>query len=415
MGEKADSELVRRQNRRIVLESLRQHGPLARIELGRLTGLSPASITSISAQLIEDNAILELDERISFSPHVRRGRPVVRLGLKPSATHVVAAKISADEVQMVLADFSGAQVTQKVLPVPTFTATQDGFGKRIALELGAFLGEAGLRPTEIARIGIAAQGNADSRDGQIVWSPVFKARGIPVARPIEDLLGVPCMLANDANMIAEGLAAKDLTRYGGVTAVVFTGYGVGMGLIIDGKVFHGATGAASELGHMNHIPHGALCRCGRHGCLEAYVADYAILRMANDVRDGDLAAVPPEKMQALLARAQAGDAAVQAAYSKAGDALGFGIARLIAILNPDRVVIAGPGLTASEFVEPAMRQAIIDGVVEELRRNVAIEYVSFSTDMIISGTITALLRTLDRDVFAAGPIELREAPRKAGE
>jgi predicted NBD/HSP70 family sugar kinase len=415
MGEKADSELVRRQNRRIVLESLRRHGPMARIELGRLTGLSPASITSISAQLIGDNAILELDDRISLSSHVRRGRPVVRLALKPSATHVAAIKISADELQIVLADFSGKEVAQKTLPLPTFTAKQDAFGNLVAKELKTFLDAAGLKPSQIARIGIAAQGNADSRDGRIAWSPVFAARDIPITKPIEDTLGIPCMLANDANMIAEGLAAKDPARYGGVTAVVFTGYGVGMGLIIDGKVFHGATGAASELGHMNHIPHGALCRCGRGGCLEAYVADYAILRMAEEAGESDIAAVPPEKMQALLERAQGGDAAAQAAYAKAGDALGFGIARLIALLNPDRVVIAGPGLTASQFVEPAMQKAIADGVVEELRRNVAIEYISFSTDMIISGTVTALLRVLDRDVFAAGPIMQHVMLREAGE
>jgi predicted NBD/HSP70 family sugar kinase len=126
--------------------------------------------------------------------------------------------------------------------------------------------------------------------------------------------------------------------------------------------------------------------------------------MAEGGGDADLKTVQPEKMTELLARAQAGDKAVVAAFAKAGEALGFGISRLIAIINPDRIIVAGPSLPAAEFTEKAMHQAINDGVVEELRRHVSIEYTSFNTDTIVSGTITALLQAVDRDVFAAGPI-----------
>lgn len=402
MAEKADSELVRRQNRRIVLGALRQHGASARVELGRLTGLSPASITTICAQLIQEGVIREESLPLVLPPSGRRGRPVVRLSLNPDAALVMAVKISIDDVMIVLTDFQGETIARNEVRLPTYDAGRDAFGQALADAIADFIAWQKVNPRRLARIAIAIQGLADSRRGTIVWSPAFKAGDIPVAEPVETRFGVPCFVANDANMIAEGLVASDRERYGGVTAAIFTGYGVGMGVIIGGEVFHGASGAAAEFGHMNHIPDGALCRCGKRGCIEAYVADYGILRhyLGETEREAPRSAVPESTMIGLHQKAKAGDARARAAFELAGTALGYGIGRVISILNPDRIVLAGPGLQTSELMERAMREALEKSVVEVLRRDVAIEQVRFSDDMIVRGTIDALLRIIDRDVFA---------------
>jgi|JI10StandDraft_1071094.scaffolds.fasta_scaffold05975_4 predicted NBD/HSP70 family sugar kinase len=403
MGEKADSELVRRQNRRIVLAALRQHGASARVELGRLTGLSPASITTISAQLISEGIISEEGTTFGAPSSGKRGRPVVRLALNPDAALVMAVKISIDDVMIALTDFRGEIIARNEIRLPTYGAGRQEFGGQLATEIVNFLAWQKVPAQRIARIGVAVQGLADSRRGTIVWSPAFAAGDIPVAQSIETRLGIPCIVANDANMIAEGLVTIDKQRYGGVTAAIFTGYGVGMGIIINGDVFHGATGAAAEFGHMNHIPDGALCRCGRRGCLEAYVADYGIVRHFSNETDIAVprSAVPESIMTGLHQRAKSGDTSARRAFETAGKALGYGIGRVISILNPDRIVLAGPGLQTSDLLEHAMREALEDSVVEVLRRDVVIEQVRFSDDMILRGTIDSLLRTIDREVFAA--------------
>ena len=404
MQEKADSELVRRQNRRLVLNALRHHGALARIELGRSTGLSPASITSIASQLIAERVIEELDQAFPLGASTRRGRPVVRLGIKPEAAHVLAVNISIDKVGLAIADFNGQILHRASLHMTTYTAKADSFGDEVASGIVAFLKTAAFEATDISRIGIAVQGLADDKTGRLLWSPAFSAKNIPLTAPITAKLGVACLIANDANMIAEGFLADDPRTSRGITATIFTGYGVGMGLIIDGKVYLGATGGASEFGHMNHIPHGAPCRCGRRGCIEAYAADYGIWREANGARDADVPheAINPALMQALLKRAMDGDVKAVQAFEKAGEALGFGIARLIAILNPDRIVIAGPGLNAAQIIEPSLHRGVVAGVIEELRKNVSIEFVPFETDMILRGNIAALLKAVDGDMAAHG-------------
>jgi predicted NBD/HSP70 family sugar kinase len=404
MREKADSELVRRQNRRIVLETLRGQGPQARIGLGRSTGLSPASITSISSQLMEDGIIVERHDAEVLPEPNRRGRPQTLLDLDPAAAQVLAVKISIDGIELALADYRGTILRRGASRLATYDADASAFGGRVADEIAGFLAEAPSARGQLARIAIAIQGVADSRAGTIMWSPAFRARNIAVVEPVQRALGIACSISNDANMIAEGL---DQRSRGETSAVVFIGYGVGMGLILDGKVYHGPTGAAAEFGHMNHLPGGALCRCGRRGCVEAYAADYGILRSAGSNDDSappQLSAVPVATMRQLEDQARAGEPRAVQAYRKAGEAIGYGLARLAALLNPTRILLSGPGTHAIELIRPHLMQAIEDGVVAELRQNLVVNTVPIDTDMIIKGTIDSALRELDREVFAGGAV-----------
>lgn len=411
MREKADSDLVRRQNRLLLIEALRQHGPLARVELGRQTGLSPASITSISSQLIADGILEEAGEpQAAAEATHRRGRPLTHIDINPKSAHVVAVKLSIDGIELALADGRGSVTARRTAHTTTYDADPQVFGRVVADEITALLARAQLPVRSVARIGIAVQGVADSRLGTVVWSPAFRSRNIAVSAIIEDRLGIACSMANDANMIAEGLISADRALYSGTAAVVFIGYGVGMGLIVNGQVYHGPTGAAAEFGHMNHLPDGPLCRCGRRGCVEAYAADYSLLRWASGeaaTRPPSFNAIPEDVMLTLEEAAHGGEAMARGAYEKAGEALGFGLARLIAILTPSRIVLAGPGTRAMPLIMPSLARALADGVVEELRRNVEIEVVPIATDMIITGTIALVLRHVDREVFANGPPGLR--------
>jgi predicted NBD/HSP70 family sugar kinase len=178
-----------------------------------------------------------------------------------------------------------------------------------------------------------------------------------------------------------------------------------MGMIINRRVYQGATGAASEFGHMNHVPDGARCMCGRRGCLEAYAGNYAILRQVLGKDEDD----PHNWMEygaadtnEVEARARAGDALALAAYDRAGRALGFGIGRMVALLNPARVVIAGSGAGAADLLEQPLRTGFADAVVETLRKDVDMTFVPHSDDLILRGTISVLLRDIDRNLAADG-------------
>ncbi len=396
MNKKADIDVVRRQNRFMILQALRLRGPMPRVDLGRVTQLSPATVTTITAQLMVEDLIME--QQVDHGAHTARGRPTVALQLNPLTLKVLALKISIDRFELILSDYSGHRVAEDVLALSTFKMSPAEIVDKASAFILHFLAQHGLESRQVKKLGIAVQGAADANTGELSWSPAFQVRNITLVEPISAQTGIDCVLANDANMIAEGLMARELNLYRGTAAVVFLGYGVGMGLVINGTVFHGATGAAAEFGHMNHIPLGALCRCGRLGCLEAYASDYGILRHAEKLPldiPPPYAAVDRSVMLALEDAARRGDQNAVAAYQNAGRALGYGLARVIALLNPDRIVISGPGLHAFALMENALNQALEEGVVEALRQNITIEKLPLNTDMILTGTINKILGELD--------------------
>lgn len=403
MLQKANSELVRKRNRGLVLESLRRHGPMARVQLGHVTGLSPASITTISAGLLDEGLIFALEDE-ARPLTAQRGRPLTKLSLNPDACCVMAISVTADGTTLAVADFAGRMVDESRLDINTFTIEREQFALKLASAIRSYARDRGNLLAKIARISIAVQGVADTNEGSIAWSPAFEARDIPVTRPLSELLNIPCVIANNTNRIADALLAENDSKYGGATAVVFLGHGVGLGLILDGKVFEGASGRASEIGHMNHDPQGPLCRCGMRGCLEAYSADYGIYRLAGGTGKsavGIRKPLPPGTMEKLQRDAEAGDERALFAFSRAGEVLGFGLSRLIALINPSLVVFTGPGTTAFHLMRPSLHDAIARSLVNDLHKDVAFEVAEGGRDLIISGSLMEALRTLDREVFAA--------------
>ena len=203
----------------------------------------------------------------------------------------------------------------------------------------------------------------------MLWTPCLEDRGIDFANPLANRLGVPAIVINDCSAMVEGLHWIEPSLYAGNFVVVLIGYGIGMGLFLDGRTFSGRRSSATEFGHTNHQPDGALCRCGQRGCIEAYAADYAIWRRATglDPASDPHRFQPSEAdMAALVERARAGDPAVLQAFEEAGQAIGYGLGRLFTITDPMKIVFTGIGLRAFAFLEQPIRSGLGDSLVNAM-------------------------------------------------
>ncbi|MCX5515203.1 ROK family protein [Kaistia algarum] len=408
MQYKADTELVRRQNRGLVLQTLRRIGSLARVELGRATGLSPATISAITADLLSEHLIVtaSIEERAERPPG--RGRPRVALSLNASAAFVLGVKVSLNSVTLILCDYGGHLRDRTRLAIPTQGHEAKQFVPRLAEAILAYLEARGVPHRKLPEIPIAVPGVVDQTTGKLIWSPTISVDVGAIPGPLSEALGIPVSVTNDVNMIGQALNSRDPLRYGGTFAVIFIAYGVGMGLYINGRLFSGAFGSGAEFGHSNHIPGGALCRCGRRGCVEAYVADYAIYRAVENLPpDEPPADIDPdaETMRQLEVRARGGDDRVRSAYHQAGLALGYGLSRLLAILNPERVAFTGRGLAAFDLMEAGFRAGLEEGLVAEIGRMTEIEVLSPEDDLVDVGILAGALQRLDRDIFASADHE----------
>lgn len=182
MTRKADRDQIRRQNRSIVLQALRRNGPMARIDLGHMTRLSPATVTAITSDLLDQGLILSLESE-EPKTHQARGRPRTLLKLNPDAVYTVGVRLSVNHIDMSLVNFAGEVTQDKRAYFDSATADAQSFPKTLVDAIRDFLQEAGVGPSRVREIGVAAQGVVETESGIVSWSPAFAGRKIPVVDP----------------------------------------------------------------------------------------------------------------------------------------------------------------------------------------------------------------------------------------
>ncbi|MEP3234133.1 MAG: ROK family transcriptional regulator [Hyphomicrobiales bacterium] len=397
---KADTELVRQQNRSLVLETLRHNGALASIELGEKTGLSPATISAITNDMLAER-LIETD-KLETEKHrnTQRGRPKVKLKLAENAARMLGIRLTHNAISLTVADFCGNILARHNDTIETASLSADAFGAVIVDSALAFLESNQLSADHISIISVACQGSVDAKRGSIIWSPAFSARNIPVAAPLTDVLNAPCLVANDTNSIAHLLHVEN-EALNDSFAVFYLGSGIGLGLYVNGDLLEGAEGSASEFGHMLLEADGALCRCGRRGCIEAYASDFGIMRLANEnLADLDPADITPsqEEMEKLADVARNGDEKAKQAFDKAGSALGTGLGNLIMLANPKNLLFTGPGVKHFDLLEPAIHKALEHAAKNGHQPKMSM--IDDDRDLIESGLLALGYTKLDREIFA---------------
>lgn len=243
--------------------------------------------------------------------------------------------------------------------------------------------------TGVAAVGIGCAGLVDARTGVLHSSPNLPDwRGTAIARLARRHFRVPVFVENDATCAAFGESLARGERGRNLIAITL-GTGVGGGVVVDGRVVHGAQGFGGEIGHMTVDPDGPRCRCGARGCLEAYAGSYGIARLARsalrargrvwDRRRG------PLTDRAVMDAARGRDAAARAAVREAGEHLGIAIASLIDVLNPSVVVVGGGIAAAFDVLEPHVTRAVRRHAFPEAVAATAIERFRLGNDAAVVG------------------------------
>lgn len=259
------------------------------------------------------------------------------------------------------------------------------FIKRLSAAVACFRRDYGR---QLVSIGIGAAGDVDPEHGVLRFSPNLCWRAVKLAGPLEKLTGLPCVMENDANMAAWGAYELELGRKTGNILTLTLGTGIGSGMILEGKLYHGGTGSAGEAGHLKIEPGGRLCHCGGRGCLEAYCGSYAIMARARELIKNEeafvkkFAAPGHERFNTicLTNAAAAGHAAARQVWAETGHYLGMGLAGLILVLNPGCVVLTGGVSRARKWFMPAMLKVLENQQIKTPFEKVKIK-ISDSADL----------------------------------
>ncbi|WP_439598220.1 ROK family transcriptional regulator [Falsiroseomonas sp.] len=388
----ADPELMRAINRYHVIDTIRRDGPIARVEIAARTELSPASVSAITAQLIEEG-LIDI-HHVPPGGDAVRGRPRVLLGLNSSAYHVVGVKLTAYRIGIAVTDARGGSRASLVLPVRVARQPPEVVADLVEDGVRRCVADAGLEMARISGVGVGLPGVIDGIAGISHWSPVLGGASVPFAAAVADRLGVPVLLENDANLVAVAEHWFGLGRDQAAFAVVTVENTIGLGLIVDGKLYRGAHGIGPALGHTRMQPGGLPCRCGLRGCLDAYASDWGLLRQAEEaglLPAGDDA---PERIAGLAQRALEGEEAPAALFRQAGAAIGVAVANLVNLLNPPRVILTGEGLRAGALLRDPLFAAVAENVLPTLREGTEILLHSWGDEMWARGAATIVLRRI---------------------
>lgn len=378
--QKSDRASMKQSNQRLVLQLIRGQGPISRKAIAQLSGLSPASISGITGELIERGLVYEVGEAEGEG---RIGRREVLLRLNAHAGYVVGVKVAVRSIECVVTDLDANVLHGAATPLPfanQANPTPEAFPPADVIHaviqaIENLLTTAQIDRARLLGIGVGVNGIVDPDTGVSHLAPHFGWRNVPVAAPLAAHFGIPVLLENDARTLTVAEQWFGAGRGVDHFVTVVAGYGIGSGVVTNGQLYRGALSGAGEFGHIVLQVDGPRCLCGKRGCLETLAAEPAILRRVGEAlavgMPSALASVQPLTLDAVVHAADAGDALAQHALNDAGRWLGIGISSLVNILNPELLIINGEAVSGGRWyfepMEAALRAHSFDGLVDSLR------------------------------------------------
>ncbi|MFC7062188.1 ROK family transcriptional regulator [Halobacillus seohaensis] len=337
---------IKSENKQKVLQLIINHAPLSRASIAKELGLTKGTVSSLVSELINENIIYEYGPGSSSG-----GRRPVMLLFNEKAGYSIGINLGVNYILGILTNLKGEIVSEQkqsismhdfehMLPIITKT-------------IHSLIEDAPSSPYEVIGIGVGVPGIINHQ-GTILFAPNLKWENINLKEELEKTFKVPVSIDNEANAGAYGEKRnRDSTSDPNNIVYVSAGIGIGVGLIIDGKIYRGEEGYSGELGHMMIDINGRNCSCGSQGCWEMYASEKALQLEAQTV----LSSPEDLSLDYLIKKAQT-NSEISSVFEKVGYYLGIGISNILNTFNPKKVVIGN----RLAMAEDLLNQSVLDAI-----------------------------------------------------
>ena len=347
MKTKGDQSTARAMNRRLILNLLRQDGPRSRADIASVTGLSPAAVTFVVGDLVEEGVLIE-----GKSVAGAQGRRPIPVSVNYGGGLALGFKLMVGSVECVVTDLETNPLASLRLPLPSHEA--EVIADRLAGAAPELIRLADRPAARLMGVGISMPGVIDNRRAICIRSHRYDWNNVPLGEIVARRIGVPVWLEDDTNAYAIAQQLFGLGRHHRNMAVLAIGAGISCAQVFEGGLYRGAHGAAGKFGHVTYEDNGRLCECGKRGCLMAYFAEPALLRTWR-TRSG---AGPQAGHADMVAALAAGESAAIAVAGEAGTGIGRHLAALVNITDPEVIVFGGEAVALGEAFLGPLRQAL---------------------------------------------------------
>jgi len=376
---RGNRDLIRSINRSILLNVIKTEGEVSRVALAHMTGLSPATVTTITGQLILEGLVFEKATGDSTG-----GRPPIMLALNPRGGFVIGIKLMEGKAVGAITDLNASILAKDAIDLPD-TQVNTSVETLVTL-VNRLVQQGGIKKKQLMGVGIGLAGVVDFAQGIVKQNPIFGWKNVNLRELLETRMRVPVYIDNDVNTLTLGEKWLEPGKPEDDFIVITLGRGIGMGIVINGQIYRGKGGGAGELGHIMVDPNGPLCNCGRQGCLETLLSDRALVaeaqqKVSADVRDLD----------DLIARMKAGDQNAALIFTRAGKLLGHQIANLVNLFDPKLIIISGEGIRMGDVFFSAVRSTFNEGVMPGLAEDTEIRVNSWGDDIWALGAASLVI------------------------
>lgn len=366
--EKATRQHLKIQNHDLVLKIFFDSSRISRAEIARITGLTRTTVSDIVADLIEEGLVAEVGVGKSTG-----GKSPIMLSLVGDAYLMIGLDLGYNQFRGAVVDLRGKIHRSISLEVDEKTGNQ-------AIDSAFWIIDQLMCELKCALIGIGVgtPGLVNTQEGIVLNAVNLDWHNLPLGQILRERYGLPVIVLNDCQAAAMGeFKFGDNPPASGNVVVVRVGHGIGSGVIIDGKIFHGDGGSAGEIGHVTMTENGSLpCRCGKSGCLETLASTQAVLqRAALLVKQGCPTSLTelglPVTLERLVKAYQAGDALSHDIINQAAYSLGVSISYLVSTLNIHQIILMGEmtrfGQPWLDIVQRTMLQSSLAGPGRDTR------------------------------------------------
>jgi predicted NBD/HSP70 family sugar kinase len=379
-------------NRSAVLRPLFLDGPLNRVELARLTGLSSGSVTNVTSALLDEGLVVEVGLEESDG-----GRPRVLLQVNPEFGAVIGVDVGETGIEVEAFDLRMRVIGRAEVRLhPQHHEAEVVIEQTIAAieQLQAEFARDGRR---LLGVGVALPGVVEHVGEARVHAPNIGWSAVPLERIVRERIGVPVFAENGAKTLGQAEMWLGAGRGAQHAVVTLWGTGVGAAIFTEGSLYRGAASSAGEWGHTSIAVGGQRCRCGAAGCLEAYIGAAPLLARWRKADPKAAAPDDPDAQDWVDQLLDAANTRRSAARVLDETAAYFGVAaaNLANLFNPERIVVGGwLGLKLGPTLLPRIREVLLEQALDYPARSVAIELGQLGPDAVALGASTLVVERL---------------------
>lgn len=373
------------ENMASILRTLIQEEEASAGRIAEILNLSIPTVTKALDNLVERGFVLNLGKK-----HIEGGRMPVIFSPNPSSAYFMGVEVRRHFLEVGISDFSGNIVYRSGL-IPFMLEEEDSFEKLCGILEEQFNGS--NYKDRLVACTLSIPGRINIYTGES-YNYFRNSGGLSLTEVLEDKFNIKVYVDNDSRIMCYGeYICSHLSKYKNILYINLN-WGLGMGMILDGKLYYGATGLSGELGHITMFDNEIFCRCGKKGCIETEASGFAAQRLLLSKHKAGAQSTLSAKINAretltlddFVRAVHDGDMTMIEIIEEIGTQLGKGIAAMINIFNPQLVVLGGELSKTGDYLRMATTSSVRKYSLNIVNRDTTIEQSRTSSDINLLGS-----------------------------